>query len=69
MDILHLGKRLEGLALCLGKSLARPNVTPRIDFCFMRQRRASRVKHHSFRPFMIRVDPDVDPLVQRNLGR
>jgi hypothetical protein len=38
MDSRHLGKRIEGLALCPGRSLARPNVSLGIDFRFTRER-------------------------------
>jgi hypothetical protein len=38
MDSRHLGKRIEGLAPCPGKSLARPNVSLWIDFGFTRER-------------------------------
>jgi hypothetical protein len=42
-------------------SLASANVGLRVGFRFVRQRRTRSVKHHAFGPFMIRMDPDVDP--------
>ena len=63
----HLGERVERLALCLGGRFASANVSLGLGFRFMRQHRTRRLEHHAFRPFMIRMDPDVDFLIERNV--
>jgi hypothetical protein len=68
-DSRHLGERVERLALRLGECLARSKVAPRFKFRVRRRYRTSRVEYHSFRPFLIRVDPNVDPPGQRDVGR
>jgi hypothetical protein len=55
------------LALGLGGRFASANVSLGLGFRFMRQRRTRRLEHHAFRPFMIRMDPDVDFLIERNV--
>jgi hypothetical protein len=63
----HLGERVERLAFSLGDSLVvRPDLS---DFCFKRQLRTSGVEHSAIGPPMIGMDPDVDPLVQRDVRR
>jgi hypothetical protein len=61
----HFGECFEWLALGLGLSLARANVSRLGDFgprC-----RTSCVKLHALRPFVIRADPDVYLLVERDV--
>jgi hypothetical protein len=65
-DSRHLGERVEGLAFRQNRSLASANVSLRVGFRFVRQRRTRSVEHHAFGPFMIRMDPDVD-LIERNV--
>ena len=64
-----LGERAERLALGLGGRFASANVSLGLGFRFLRQRRTRRLEHHAFRPFMIRMDPDVDFLIERNVTR
>ena len=64
----HLGERIEGLAFRWNGSLASANVGLAVGFRIVRQRRTRGVQHHAFGPFMIRMDPDVDLLIERNVG-
>ena len=64
-----LGERAERVALIPGGRFASGNVRLQVGFRFTRQRRTRRVEHHAFRPFMIRMDPDVDFLIERNVTR
>ena len=65
----HLGERFEGLAFRQNGSLASGNVGLAVGFRIVRQRRTRGVQHHAFGPFMIRMDPDVDLLIERNVRR
>jgi hypothetical protein len=63
----HLGERFEGLSFRQNGSLASANVGLAVGFRIVRQRRTRGVQHHPFGPFMIRIDPDVDLLIERNV--
>jgi hypothetical protein len=64
----HLGERFERRAFRENGSLASANVGLAVGFRIVRRRRARGVQYHAFGPFMIRVDPDVDILIERNIG-
>jgi hypothetical protein len=53
-------KRVGRLALPLGARFASANVSLGVGCRFTRQCGTRRVEHHAFRPFMIRMDPDID---------
>jgi hypothetical protein len=55
------------LAFRQNGSLASANIGLAVGFRILRQRRARGVQHHSLGPFMIRVDPDVNLLIERNV--
>jgi hypothetical protein len=58
-----LRKRIEGLALRLRGGFTGPDADP-----FRRKRRTRRIEHDAFRPFLVRVDANVDLLVERDVG-
>ena len=64
----HLGERVEGLAFRQNGSLASANIGLAVGFRIVRRRRTRSVQHHAFGPFVIRMDPDVDLLIERNIG-
>ena len=66
-DSRHLGERVEGLAVRQNGGLASANVRLRVGFRFVRQRRARSVQHHALGPLMIRMDSDVDLLIEPNI--
>jgi hypothetical protein len=47
------------------RHLGSANVGPRVGF--LRQRRTRGIEHHAFRPFLIRMDSDVDFRIERNV--
>jgi len=63
----HLGERFEGLAFRHNGSLASANLGLGVAFRIVRQRRVRGVQYHALGPFMIRVDPDMDLLIERNV--
>ena len=62
------GERVEGLAFRQNGSLASANIGLAVGFRIVRRRRTRSVQHHAFGPFVIRMDPDVDLLIERNIG-
>jgi len=62
----HLGERFEGLGLRENGSFASGNVGLAVGFRIVRQRRKRGVQDHAFRPFLIRMNSDVDLLIERN---
>jgi len=50
-----------------GEVLTREDVRLGTDVCGRLQSRTRGFEHHSFRPFMVRTDPEIDPLIQGNL--
>jgi hypothetical protein len=63
----HLGERFERLAFRWYGGLASGNIGLADGFRIARRRRTRGVQHHTFGPFMIRMDPDVDLLIERNV--
>ena len=61
----HLGERFERLAFRWNGSLASGNVGLAVGSRMVRLRRTPGVQYHAFGPFMIRMDPDVDLLIER----
>ena len=62
----HLRERVERLAFRQNGSVASASIGLAVGFRILRRRRTRGVQHHAFGPFMIRVDSDVDPLIERN---
>ena len=63
----HLGERFERLAFRWNGSLASGNVGLAVGLRIVRRRRTRGVQHHAFGPFMIRMNPDVDLLIERDV--
>ena len=63
----HLGERFEGWAFRHNGSLASANLGLGVGFRIVRQRRVRGVQYHAFGTFMIRMDTDVDLLIERNI--
>jgi hypothetical protein len=61
----HLGEPVERLAFRQNGSLGSANLGIRLGFIFVRRGRKRGVEYHTFRPFVSRMDPDIDLLMRR----
>jgi hypothetical protein len=61
VDVTHLGERVQRLAFLHNWRLAFAKAGLRVGL--LRQGRTPGVENHAFRPFVIRVDPNVDLMI------